>query len=52
MDYTAQQKQAIDKLKSRYGKKIKNIYSYFGDVVMVETDYITLGIETDGYIHS
>ena len=52
MDYTTQQKQALDKLKSRYGNKIKNIYSYFGNVVMVETDNITLGIETDGHIHS
>ena len=52
MNYTTQQKQALDKLKTRYGDKIQNIYNYFDGVVMVETDHITLGIERDGYVHS
>jgi hypothetical protein len=52
MNYTTQQKQALDKLKSRYGHEIKHIYNYFNGVVMVETDHITLGIELDGHVHS
>ena len=52
MNYTTQQKQALDKLKTRYGDKIQNIYNYFDGVVMVETDHITLGIELDGHVHS
>ena len=52
MDYTTQQQQALDKLKTRYGDKIQNIYNYFDGVVMVETDHITLGIERDGHVHS
>ena len=52
MNYTTQQKQALDKLKTRYGDKIQNIYNYFDGVVMVETDHITIGIEQDGHCHS
>ena len=58
MDYTTQQKQALDKLKQRW-KHVSKPYPFIGDnCIMVDVGNndgiidMTLGIETDGHVHS